>query len=168
MKLIVFSDSHRELSHMREIIQKKKPDYVFHLGDHDSDAEQLCREFPTLPVAMVRGNCDGWSDTSVTLILALGGLKFFLCHGHTLGVKSNYLRAVYTAREQDADVLLFGHTHEAYHERMERRGEKPLYVLNPGSCGYGYRPTYGFFTVENSRILEWGIKPCQGRAFGRK
>ncbi len=160
MKLIVFSDSHRELSRMREVIVRENPDYVFHLGDHDSDAEQISREFPSLPVAIVRGNCDGWSDSSVTLTLALGGLKFFLCHGHTLGVKSSYLRAIYTAREQHADVLLFGHTHEACHERIERRGEKPLYLLNPGSCGYGYRPSYGFFILENGTILDWGIRKC--------
>ena len=113
MKIIVFSDSHRELDGMRKVIALEQPDYVFHLGDHDSDAEQISKEFPTLPVAMVRGNCDGWSDSSVSLTLALGGLRFFLCHGHSFGVKSGFLRAVYAAREQNADVLLFGHTHEA-------------------------------------------------------
>lgn len=155
MKLIVFSDSHRELSHMREVLDREKPDYVFHLGDHDSDAEQISREFPTLPIAMVRGNCDGWSDTSVTLTLALGGLKFFLCHGHTLGVKTSYLRAIFAAREQGADVLLFGHTHIP--ERDESNGLK---LLNPGSCGYGRRPTYGYFMIENGAITDWGIRKC--------
>ena len=155
MKLIVFSDSHRELSHMREVLDREKPDYVFHLGDHDSDAERISREFPTLSVAMVRGNCDGWSDTSVTLTLALGGVKFFLCHGHTLGVKSSYLRAIYAAREQGADVLLFGHTHVP--EQDVCRGLK---LLNPGSCGYGYQPTYGFFVLENGTITDWGIRKC--------
>jgi hypothetical protein len=104
---------------------------------------------------MVRGNCDGWSDTSVTLTLALGGLRFFLCHGHTLGVKSGYLRAIYAAREQSADVLLFGHTHVP--EQDVCRGLK---LLNPGSCGYGYKPTYGFFLIENGAITDWGIRKC--------
>ena len=155
MKIIVFSDSHRELSHMRDVIRLENPDYVFHLGDHDSDAEQISREFQLLPVAMVRGNCDGWSDTSVTLTLAVGGIRFFLCHGHTLGVKSGYLRAIYAAREQKADVLLFGHTHIA--ERDESNGLK---LLNPGSCGCGYRPTYGFFIIENGAVKDWGIRKC--------
>ena len=155
MKIIVFSDSHRELEGMRQVIAREKPDYVFHLGDHDSDAEQISREFPTLPIAMVRGNCDGWSDTSVTLTLALGGLKFFLCHGHTLGVKTSYLRAIFAAREQGADVLLFGHTHIP--ERDESNGLK---LLNPGSCGYGRRPTYGYFMIENGAITDWGIRKC--------
>ena len=38
MKIIVFSDSHRELDGMRQVITREKPDYVFHLGDHDTDA----------------------------------------------------------------------------------------------------------------------------------
>ena len=155
MKIIVFSDSHRELDGMRKVIALEQPDYVFHLGDHDSDAEQISKEFPTLPVAMVRGNCDGWSDSSVSLTLALGGLRFFLCHGHSFGVKSGFLRAVYAAREQNADVLLFGHTHEAYYECMQA-GEKALYLLNPGSCGCGCRPSYGKILLDRDRITQIG------------
>ena len=156
MKIIVFSDSHRELEGMRQVIAQTGPDYVFHLGDHDSDAEQLSRDFPALPVAMVRGNCDGWSDTPKTLCFALGGLRFFLCHGHTYGVKGSFLRAEYAAREQNADVLLFGHTHEAYYEYRDLGGGRRLYVLNPGSCGCSWEPSYGKIVIEGGTIREIG------------
>ena len=39
MKIIIFSDSHRNLEGMRSVIAEEAPDYVFHLGDHDRDAE---------------------------------------------------------------------------------------------------------------------------------
>lgn len=155
MKLIVFSDSHRELDSMRDVIAREKPDYVFHLGDHDADAEIISREFQTLPVATVRGNCDGWSDTPQTLTLVVGSVRFFLCHGHSYGVKSGVSTAVYAAMEENADVLLYGHTHVA--DQQEIRGIK---VLNPGSCGYGSPSTYGFFLIENGKIQSWGIRPC--------
>lgn len=155
MKLIVFSDSHRELDHMRNVIAREKPDYVFHLGDHDSDAEQISREFQTLPVAAVRGNCDGWSDTPETLTPVLDGVRFFLCHGHRYGVKRGTDTAVYAAMEAEADVLLYGHTHIP--EQDEVNG---LIVLNPGSCGYESQPTYGYFLIENGTIQSWGIQPC--------
>lgn len=155
MKIIVFSDSHRELDGMRQVIGREKPDYVFHLGDHDSDAEQISRDYPALAVAMVRGNCDGWSDTPKTLCFVLGGVRFFLCHGHTLGVKGGYLRAEYAALEQNADVLLFGHTHEAYYA-CEERGGRRLYVLNPGSCGCSWEPSYGRIVVDRGTIREIG------------
>lgn len=156
MKIIVFSDSHRELDGMRKVVRREKPDYVFHLGDHDSDAEQISREFQLLPVAMVRGNCDGWGDTPLSLTLTLGGKRFFLCHGHTYGVKSGLLRVIYAAREQNADILLFGHTHEAYYECLNEGTDSELYVLNPGSCGYGRKPTYGRIVLEPGNRIEIG------------
>lgn len=156
MKIVVFSDSHRELDGMRKVIRLEKPDYLFHLGDHDTDAEQISREFPTLPVAAVRGNCDGWSDTPKTLCFVLGGLRFFLCHGHSYGVKSGLLRVVYAAREQRADVLLFGHTHEAYYECLEEGSGFELRVLNPGACGYGWQPSYGRIVLEGNELREIG------------
>ena len=155
MKLIVFSDSHRELAHMRDVIEREKPDYVFHLGDHDEDARQIGMEFPALPVATVRGNCDRWSDTAETLTIPLGGLCFFLCHGHTYGAKSGISTAVYAAMEAKADVLLYGHTHCA--DRQVIRGIK---ILNPGSCGYESQPTYGYFILENGTVTDWGVACC--------
>ena len=128
---------------MRQAIELEHPDYVFHLGDHDRDAEQISAEYPTLPMVWVRGNCDGWSDSPLTYVVDLGGVRFFLCHGHSFGVKSGYLRAAYAAMEQNADVLLFGHTHEAY---LDDTGE--LTLLNPGSCGRWGRPTYASIRIE--------------------
>jgi putative phosphoesterase len=158
MKIIVFSDSHGELEGMRKVIDREQPDYVFHLGDHDSDAEQISRDYPALAVAMVRGNCDGWSDTPKTLCFVLGGVRFFLCHGHTLGVKGGYLRAEYAALEQNADVLLFGHTHEAYYECMNKGTERELHVMNPGSCGYSWRPSYGRILLEPGRKPKFSLE----------
>ena len=156
MKIIVFSDSHRRLEGMRSVIEAEAPDYVFHLGDHDSDAEALMREYPMLPIAAVRGNCDGWSDTPKTRSFVLGGLRFFLCHGHTYGVKGGYLQASYAALEQNADVLLFGHTHEPYFELFETGDSKRLYLLNPGSCGCGYPSTYGRILLNAGQAPEFG------------
>ena len=143
MKLIVFSDSHRELSYMREAIALEQPDFLLHLGDHDRDAEQLGREYPMLPLLCVRGNCDGWSDTPLTLTAVYGGVRIFLCHGHSYGVKGGPLRAIFAAREQQADVLLFGHTHTPFLEETE----DGLTILNPGACG-GWRPSYGLIGIE--------------------
>ena len=155
MKLIVFSDSHRELSHMRDVIDREKPDYVFHLGDHDTDAEQIEREYPLLPMVAVRGNCDRRSHSPESTVVTLGKTRFFLCHGHAYGVKYDVSPAIYAAMEERADVLLYGHTHIPAAEKI--RG---VIVLNPGSCGYFYGPTYGRFLLENGKITDWGVFPC--------
>ena len=106
MKVLVFSDSHGELSFMRDVIRQERPDQIFHLGDHDRDAEDLAGEFPTIPIAAVQGNCDYYSDAPLTRVITLRGSRFFLCHGHTFGVKTSYLRASYAALEQKADFLI--------------------------------------------------------------
>ena len=147
MKILIFSDSHGELSNMKSAIEREKPDYVFHLGDHDLDGEELEFDFPTLPVTGVRGNCDYRSDTPLTRLISLGGHRFFLCHGHTFGVKEGLLRAAYAAMEQKADFLLYGHTHTAYYDR----DPAGLVILNPGACGYGPSASYGRIILEGGR-----------------
>ena len=51
MKLLVFSDSHGWLENARNVLRRigGRMDMVCHLGDYDSDAEELQKEFPTLP-----------------------------------------------------------------------------------------------------------------------
>ena len=157
MKILIFSDSHGELAHMRQAIQRENPDYLFHLGDHDLDAADLAEEFPTLPMVAVQGNCDTWcSDSPVTRVVPIGGLRLFLCHGHTYGVKSSLLRASYAAREENADILLFGHTHEAYRETAPTG----LVLFNPGACGFNFNPTYGCLTVSEDGGYRLEIKKC--------
>lgn len=150
MKLIVFSDSHGMLDPMRRAMAQEKPDMILHLGDHDRDGEAIGREFPRLPILCVRGNCDAWSDTPITRVTEVCGVRIFLCHGHTLGVKAGLLRAVYAAKEQNAGLLLFGHTHSPFLEEASSDGE--ITILNPGSCGSGW-PTCGLIELEQGRIV---------------
>ena len=60
------------------------------------------------------------------------------------GVKSGYDRAFAQARAVGADILLFGHTHQA----LCRQLEDGLWVLNPGSS----RSTYGLITLDETGI----------------
>lgn len=129
MKILVFSDSHGALDYMLRAVETERPDGIFHLGDHAEDGEQLERAFPTLSSLIVRGNCDYYSKQPSTLVTSIQGVKLFLCHGHTLGVKYSMLRADLAAREEGARVLLYGHTH------VPRLEETPngLLMINPGS-----------------------------------
>lgn len=68
----------------------------------------------------------------MTKVMELEGKRILMTHGHRYGVKSGYLRAVYAAKEQQADILLFGHTH-----RAECFQEEGLWVLNPGAAADG-------------------------------
>lgn len=146
MKLIVFSDSHGTMEYMRAAVQKERPDYILHLGDHDRDAQRLSLDFPTIPLLAVRGNCDPGSDTPEKRVLTLDNQRFYMCHGHRLGVKSGLLRAVLAAQEAQADFLLFGHTHMPYYEQTAG-----LRILNPGACGNGGR-SYGLIILGKGTV----------------
>lgn len=148
MKILVFSDSHGNTGHMAAVIRREAPDRVFHLGDCVRDAEDLQCQFPGLTVNYVRGNCDGPAPVPDMLEPILEGKRIFMTHGHLYRVKSDYAVATWAAREAGADFLLFGHTHEAYCERVDG-----LWIMNPGTCR-GWGPsTYGTILLENGRTV---------------
>ena len=148
MKLLVFSDSHGNTALMERETALQRPDMVLHLGDVVRDARTLARRFPDVPMACVPGNCDAYvPDLPEKRLLEVEGKKLLMTHGHIYHVKSDIGTAVYAAQEARADVLLFGHTHQAL---CDRQG--PLWILNPGSIRGNFHPTYGVITLENGVI----------------
>ena len=142
MKIIVFSDSHRDLDHMRQVVEREQPDTVIHLGDHERDAEILRTEFPHIPLYTVCGNCDLAPSSPLTDVVPLGPVKAFITHGHAYNVNWSVDRLVYAAQEAGAKLALFGHTHEPMN--VEIGG---VQVLNPGTAGKGRRLTWAMITV---------------------
>ena len=129
---------------MQRAISLEKPDHVLHLGDHVRDAQRLMELFPRIPMTYVAGNCDYGDPTATEEIISLEGVRLFLTHGHRYQVKYMYLRAIYAALEQDAKILLFGHTHHA--ECFEEKG---LWAMNPGAAGNG---SYGLIHIQGNEF----------------
>ena len=144
MKILVFSDSHRSRGGMLDAIDAHRPDQVIHLGDLQSDAEELTYIYPKLPICMVPGNCDGWTMDPLKKQITLAGKKVLLSHGHLWGVKKGYEAAVADARSVGADILLFGHTHKSLCQQLE----DGLWMLNPGAS----RASFGLIVIENGTI----------------
>ena len=144
MKILVFSDSHRSIGGMLDAIDAHRPDQVIHLGDLQSDAEELTYVYPKLPICMVPGNCDGWTMDPLKKQITLAGKRILLSHGHLWGVKKGYEAAVADARAVGADILLFGHTHRALCQQLE----DGLWMMNPGAS----RASYGLIRIEQGQI----------------
>lgn len=155
MKILVLSDSHSMLSFMRRCIEAVKPDALIHLGDYFDDGQAMAEEYPRIPFYQVPGNCDryrcppGQPEILITRVL---GLKLFLTHGHRHNVKLYTDKLIADARNQRVDAVLYGHTHEP----DCRREPDGMWVLNPGSCGYG-GGTAGLIEVENGKITDCRI-----------
>ena len=154
MKILVFSDSHSSLGFMRKSIDALRPDQVIHLGDHYDDAETIAQENPGIPFCMVAGNCDRYRcppDTPAIRLVILDGLRFLVTHGHLHQVKTMTDALLADARKAGANVVLFGHTHQA----LCYRAHDGLWVMNPGSCSYG--GSFGYITTADGKIEKFTI-----------
>lgn len=155
MKVLVFSDSHGNLLHMENAVRQDKPDMVLHLGDVNPDARALQEIFPDLPMEWVCGNCDGLrTDLEAERLLLLEGHRVLMMHGHTRGVKLGCGAAVQEARRQRAEVLLFGHTHEAVCTY-----EAGLWVMNPGTIRGGWGgASYGVMCLDPQNVVCYTLR----------
>lgn len=155
--ILILSDSHGHPDLIREAAGRVKPDAVLFAGDGLRDLNGLDL---TGPLYAVRGNCDWQTDAFSSGVddeelITLGGIRIFLCHGHRYGVKSGYGAAAAAAMRRNADVLVFGHTHEAFDCTLgseEPASGHRLLVCNPGTIGL-YPHTFGVLTVRGGRFL---------------
>ena len=155
MKIAVFSDSHGTIENMISAINRIVPDAVFHLGDYYGDAAKLREAFPNIHMYAVAGNCDGKISVQTEQKVRICGKTFFLCHGHTFGVKSG-LSGLYK-KASEADFVLFGHTHKPWCEHYNN-----TVFLNPGTVsGYG-GITCAVLQVDEGKTEYWFMNMNQG------
>ena len=142
VKVIIFSDSHRQFNPMMQAIEKESPiDWIIHAGDVQSDVDDLKIVYPQIPIVSVKGNNDFFvPDAENDRFFSLGGIKIFLTHGHNYGVKYSYAKLWKHAEGLGADLCIFGHTHQAINEKMGK-----VTLFNPGSASR----SYGVLNAEN-------------------
>lgn len=148
MRILVVSDTHRDRYALQTAILKQpKAEVVIHLGDGEEEATQMKADFPEKMFLQVRGNCDWNSLLPVEGLRNIGGKNIFYTHGYTYNVKYGTYEIISAARERKANVLLFGHTHNAVTEYSNG-----LYIMNPGSLS-GSRGTYGVLDITDAGIV---------------
>ena len=165
MKLIVFSDSHGDLSRMRAAL-RRHPDagYCLHAGDGAREFALLRELFPGVAFAGVAGNCDflpGGERPPEQCTLELGGKRIFLCHGHRFAVKGSTALLEEYAFENGIDVAVFGHTHEPCDRSVAAPDGRTVRLFNPGSVGgrgWG-RATYGVIDIRPNGTL-FSVAEC--------
>ena len=143
MRIIVFSDSHKDIESCIRVLNNITPvDMVLHAGDHISDAKELCRLFPEIAFEYVPGNCD-FSFDDQDVVVEAEGKKIFLTHGHGYSVKydDTYRELSEKAESLGCDCAVFGHTHISVCDPRRK-----VLLLNPGSIKNG---TYGVIEIEN-------------------
>ena len=78
------------------------------------------------------------TDLAENVIEEVNGKRIFMNHGYRYRVEFSTSTIVYKAKEQNSDIVLFGHTHVPFCDFMDG-----MYVLNPGSI----KGKYGTFAL---------------------
>lgn len=152
MRILVISDTHRNLSKVYRVINAiaDKIDAVIHCGDVVEDVDALKARYPDLRFYSVRGNCDYGSAVPNEDIFVLGEKRFFVTHGDLYGVNWSVDRLCYKGAEVGADVCLYGHTHVPFIDNYNG-----IVILNPGSLSAprgNSTYSYGIIKVEDGII----------------
>lgn len=153
MKILIVSDTHRQHRNLKKAIEKERPlDMLIHLGDVEG-GEDYIEALAECPTYFVRGNNDFFSDLPSEEEIVLEGYRIFMTHGHAYYVSMGEERLVEEAREREADIVMYGHTH-----RPVCRKEENLLILNPGSMSFprqeGRRPSYMVMHIDEQRRVE--------------
>lgn len=142
MRILVVSDTHGDMrTLMKAVNAQPSAEIIVHCGDGDEQVQYLKDTIKDKMIVGVRGNCDWCSSLPSKEIISVCGKRIFITHGHLYNAKVGLYNIMCAAREEKADILLFGHTHNAmtYYE-------DGLYVMNPGSCS-GYMASYGYIDI---------------------
>jgi putative phosphoesterase len=157
MKLFIASDIHGSAYYCRKMLEKFDEsgaerlvllgDILYHGPRNDLPRDYAPKEVISMlnplsgKIIAVRGNCDWSSMLPPTEVAQVGGKRLFVTHGHLYQAKFTIYNMICAAREEKADILLYGHTHCAMNEY-----DDGLYIMNPGSC-HGYGATYGYIDI---------------------
>lgn len=129
MRIIVASDSHGDTYGLKKAVeQQPTAKAMYFLGDGEYDIELIKSMFPMLPVFSVRGNCDYASALPCSLTDIVENNTIYVTHGFAEQVKSTKAILWDRAREKNASIALYGHTHFA-----DTTYYDGIWLVNPGS-----------------------------------
>lgn len=148
MRILVVSDTHGDLYSFRKAVQEQKSaEIIIHCGDSQGELEQMKMLYPDKAFIAVKGNCDFGSTLPTVEVRTIENKKLFITHGHLYNAKMTLYNLCCAAREQHADIVIFGHTHNALAEY-----DDGLYILNPGSLN-GYYASYAYIDITDQGIM---------------
>ena len=100
-------------------------DYFLFLGDGLKDLGDYIYLDNVFAVA---GNCDYFSSEPIERVFNANGVLIFYTHGHKYSVKSSLWQIKQQGRLEHADIVLFGHTHIPFVEKID-----DMILANPGT-----------------------------------
>ncbi len=128
MKLLVISDSHGRIGLIQDVMENETFNKAIFLGDGLRDFEYIEDE----QVIKLAGNCDLFSAESKEISFDIENVKILATHGHLYKVKLGLFGLLKEAKQKQADVVLYGHTHTQCEDIVDG-----IKFVNPGSIANG-------------------------------
>ncbi len=155
MKLVAFSDAHGNREIVERIISfNPDADYFISLGDSELPLDYLL----DLDIIPIKGNYPRDAGFVYERDFEVGGKKIFLTHGHKYGVHRDLRKLLKKAFQTDYDMVLFGHTHIAYQQKVGT-----VLLINPGSVTRArnqMKPSYVIINIVDNEI-QWTFKESE-------
>ena len=149
MKILVVSDTHVETIQFQSVLDKHKDaDMKIHCGDSELKVDD-----PLLSgFYVVQGNCDKREMFQNEQVVMFENMNIFITHGHLYKVKQTLLPISLRAKEIEAKIVCFGHSHRLGIE--EREG---MIFLNPGSLNFPRGRSEGTYVIIDVKENEFEI-----------
>lgn len=147
MKLLLFSDNHRDRQSVKEVVEKH-PDMDRYISLGDSEMKE--HELTALNVFGVKGNYPFEPNFPNQLTFVFEGIKVFLTHGHYYSVKLGLTKLLNYSLYNDINIVCFGHTHKPL-----LRDLRGVIFINPGCLSkakYGSSNSYCILEITKSKI----------------
>ncbi len=152
MRIIVFSDVHGHSDYLMKLLNThpEADAYIF-CGDGIRKVKKVFEAFPNFRLFSTPGNCDSFEEETLK-ISEFGDIKIAFCHGHGFGVKYGIERLLSLAIKSGANILLFGHTHNAV-----CKFSKGIYYMNPGAIADGSNIYFGIIDISTDGSIACSI-----------
>lgn len=142
MRALILSDSHGRrdmvMQAFNEANRVQPVDAVLFAGDGWEDLMPLVNK--KLPIYAVRGNVENVpSGPPYLRVETLEQVRTLVVHGHRLGVKHTLDELVANAKEKDAAIAIYGHTHVP-----RVKWHRGVLTINPGAARDG---RYAILTI---------------------
>lgn len=155
MKIGIISDTHGNKQCMDEAISYLMDcDLIIHAGDNFSDSKYI-HSVTKIGMMAVKGNCD-FDNVEDELIFDIEDKNIFLCHGDKYGVKYELEQLEEKAKEVEANIVIFGHTHTPLCIEKDN-----ILYINPGSVSIPRNVNYksmAILYIDNDNISVEEIK----------
>ena len=149
MKIGIVSDTHGNKQCMDEAISYLMDcDLIIHAGDNFSDSKYI-HSTTKIGMMAVKGNCD-FDNVEDELIFDIEDKNIFLCHGDKYSVKYGLEQLEEKAKEVEANIVIFGHTHTPLCIEKDN-----ILYINPGSVSIPRNVNYksmAILYIDNDNI----------------